>query len=298
MERPIELPKRADNHIRETSGNKVLESLIPAEWIIRTVTERDYGIDCYIELVDDKNRLTGEIAFVQMKATDKIDWRKDNGFKFYKVDRSTTNYLSSFKIPTYLFLVDLSTKEMFFLSVKEYVAEHYKEYLNPGSFAYEFYHDKNIFTVNAFQISFRRNNLYDQFRNELQYFISNLHKFIDFCWEHNGRDCFLQIDTEEMMFYEAMHRNLSFLQNYFCTKCKLPSIKDLATRGIKKYGEDYDQTLFEGVLTDLFEELKSSILEIIDRIAELVTEKEHYYWMREKSYVFNYFFNLKKDTLF
>lgn len=88
MERTIELPKRADNHIRETTGNKVLESLIPAEWIIRSVSERDYGVDCYIELVDEENHLTGEIAFVQMKATDKIDWRiRDNGFKFYKVDR-------------------------------------------------------------------------------------------------------------------------------------------------------------------------------------------------------------------
>ena len=135
MERLLELPKRADNHIRETSGNKILESLIPAEWIIRSVTERDYGVDCYIELVDEKKRLTGEIVFVQMKATDKINWRKDNGFRFHNVEKATTNYLKSFIIPTYLFLVDLSTAEMFFVSVKEYIAEHYKEYWDSDSFA-------------------------------------------------------------------------------------------------------------------------------------------------------------------
>ena len=77
--------------------------MIPVEWIIRDVTEKDYGIDCYIELVDAESRLTGEIGFVQMKTTDKVDWRiKDKGFRFYKVEKSTTNYLSGFKILTYV----------------------------------------------------------------------------------------------------------------------------------------------------------------------------------------------------
>lgn len=298
MERPIELPKRANNHIRETSGNKVLESLIPSEWIIRSVTERDYGVDCYIELVDDKNRLTGEIAFVQMKATDKIDWRKDDGFRFYKVDRQTTNYLNGFKIPTYLFLVDLSKKEMFFLSVKEYILEHYNEFIGRDTFAYEFYHDSDIFTVDSFLESFRRNNQYDQFRNELQYFISNLHQYIEFLWEHNNRDSFLQIEQEDMFFFETMHRNISFLQSYFETARRLPSIEELAKKGVERYGNDNEQTLFEGVLTDLFDELKDTVLDLVDKIKELVTVKEHYYWLEEKKYIVDYFYNIDKVNLF
>lgn len=67
-----------------------------------------------------------------MKATDAIYWRQDNGVRFYRVEKSTTNYLRSFRIPTYLFLVNLSTKELFFVSVKEYVAEHYDEYMANG----------------------------------------------------------------------------------------------------------------------------------------------------------------------
>lgn len=230
MELTIELPKRADNHIRETSGYKVLESLIPSEWIIRNITERDYGVDCYIELVDDENRLHGEIAFVQTKATDFINWRKnDNGFKFYKVERTTTNYLNSFTIPTYLFLVDLSKKNMYYLPIKEYIKEHYKEYIsNAESFIYDFYKDRNLFTVDAFKKSFQRNNQYDQFRNELQYFISNMHQYIVFMWEHNNRDGFMQIEQKEMMFFEALHRNITFLQNYFDTTNRFPSIAELA----------------------------------------------------------------------
>ena len=299
MTQDRELPLRADNHIRESAGSKVLESFIPSEWMIRDITERDYGIDCYIELVNADKRLTGEIAFVQMKTTDKINWRiKDKGFKFYKVERSTTNYLSGFKIPTYLFLVDLSTKEMFFLSVKEYILEHYKDYLNPGSFAYEFSHDRDNFMVDAFLKSFQRNNQYDQFRNELQYFISNLHHHIDFMWEHNNRDCFMQIEQQDMMFFEALHRNIDFLQGYFNTTNRIPSIEDLVKKGKAVYGEDYERTLFEGVLTDLFDVFKASVLELVDIIVELITVREHYYWLREKNYIFYYFYNLDKTKLF
>ena len=293
------LPQRADNHIRETAGYKVLESMIPAEWMIRDVTERDYGIDCYIELVNADNRLTGEIAFVQMKSTDSISWRiKDNGFRFYKVEKSTTNYLSGFKIPTYIFLVDLSTKELFFLSVKEYIAEHYDEYLSSGTFAYEFSHDRDIFSVESFLKSFLRNNQYDQFRNELQYFISNLQQYIDFLWEHNNRDCFMQIEREDMMFFEALHRNIDFLQRYFNTTNRIPTIENLAKNGKAIYGEDYEQTLFEGVLTDVFDLFKQSILELVDIIVDLITHKECHYWLWEKNYIFNYFNNLNREEIF
>ena len=76
------------------------------------------------------------------------------------------------------------------MSVKEYIAEHHDEYLTSNSFAYEFSHDSDIFTVDSFLKCFKRNNQYDQFRNELQYFISNLQHYINFMLEHNYRDDF------------------------------------------------------------------------------------------------------------
>lgn len=299
MEQSIELPKRTANHIRETSSLKILKNVIPSEWIIRDVTERDYGVDCYIELVDEQIRLTGEIAFIQLKSTDQINWRvSDNGIRFCKVAKSTTNYLNCFKIPTYLFLVDLSTKELFFLSVKEYILEHYYEYSNEGSFAYDFFKESNRFTVEAFLSNFRRNNQYDRFRNELQYFISNLHQYIDFMREHNNRDCFLQIEQEDMIYFEAIHKNISFLQKYFGMTCVFSPLKELEKKGQVKYGDNYENTLFEGVLTELFDDFKKAVLEIVNRIIELVTKKESYYWLIEKIYIFNYFSNIDTKKLF
>ena len=298
MEPALEFPKRADNHIRESASYKVLQSKIPSEWIIRDVTERDYGIDCYIELVDEQHMLKGEIAFVQMKSKDNLGWRNDNGLRFDKIERSTTNYLNSFMIPTYIFLADLTTKELFFMSVKEYIAEHYAEYMDLKTFVYEFYRDRNRFTIDAFLKSFRINNQYNQYRNELQYFIANLYQYIEFMQDHNNLDGFLQIDTNEMMIFEAMHRNISFLQNYFGTNNRLTSIEVLYKRGEEKYGDPYEQTLFEGILTDFYDEFKQSVLEIVDITKELVTKKERFYWMLKKKYIFDFFKNVDKDGLF
>lgn len=49
----LKYPKRDPNHIRETAGCKISNSNIPSEWMIRDATERDCGMDRYIEM-DDK----------------------------------------------------------------------------------------------------------------------------------------------------------------------------------------------------------------------------------------------------
>lgn len=55
----MELPQRVPQHISETASYKIFSIKIPDEWILRDVTERDYGIDCYLELVNEKKRCWG-----------------------------------------------------------------------------------------------------------------------------------------------------------------------------------------------------------------------------------------------
>ena len=101
-----------------------------------------------------------------------------------------------------------------------------------------------------------------------------------------------------MMFFEAMHRNISFLQNYFETINKLTPLELLDKIGRTKYGDAYEQTLFEGVLTDFYDEFKTSVMEVFDKVKELVTKKEGYFWLKERTYIFNYFINTDKDLLY
>jgi hypothetical protein len=67
----MEYPKRVNKHITESSSFKIFSRNIPDSWIVREVTERDYGIDLYIELATKDNRVTGELISIQLKGKEK-----------------------------------------------------------------------------------------------------------------------------------------------------------------------------------------------------------------------------------
>src|ERR1035441_4782125 len=74
VRRKMRLPKRSDQHIAESQSMTILRSHMPQNWIIRETTERDYGVDLYVELVGPKNLLSGNLVALQLKAK--------NTFKF------------------------------------------------------------------------------------------------------------------------------------------------------------------------------------------------------------------------
>jgi hypothetical protein len=51
----MKFPQRSQQHISETKSFKIFSSKIPDNWLVREITERDYGVDCYIEIVNNKN---------------------------------------------------------------------------------------------------------------------------------------------------------------------------------------------------------------------------------------------------
>lgn len=57
----LKFPKRSKTHLTETESWRVLDSVAPKDWIVREVTERDYGIDAYIELVGKNDEVTGQL---------------------------------------------------------------------------------------------------------------------------------------------------------------------------------------------------------------------------------------------
>jgi hypothetical protein len=67
----MKFPERSDTHIIEAESWRLLQSLAPREWIVREVSERDYGIDAYIELVSKGGQVTGSLCPPSSKACGK-----------------------------------------------------------------------------------------------------------------------------------------------------------------------------------------------------------------------------------
>lgn len=62
-------PKRPNSHIIDTEACSFVTSLMPSEnWVVRDLTERDFGIDKIFERFEN-GFATGELMAIQVKGT-------------------------------------------------------------------------------------------------------------------------------------------------------------------------------------------------------------------------------------
>lgn len=289
----MKLPKRVDQHISETACFKLFSSKIPDSWIIRDITERDYGIDCYLELVNDKSELSGELALIQLKSKQSIPWTKGYYYTLTGVDIATSNYWYKFAVPVFIFLADIDSQELYFLSVDYYIKRNFAEFIKQETFNYKIKKTDN-FDVFAFKFHFYYEYYRQQFENEFLFFLSNLQHFKDFQAEHVNRDFHMPIESTDLIYFEAMHRNYSFLSTYLNIDNPIPSLRKLKEKSREKFKGDTHYELYEEDLTECVREFEKLTLEIIKKLKSFL-DGEMSYWLVVNRTVFNYVINIKGD---
>ena len=115
----MQFPKRTPTHVSESASWKILQQSLPAEWIIREVTERDYGVDCYVEIVWHNNEVTGDLCSLQLKSSDTINWKESSSkwgkkARFSGIKKSTVNYWMGLPVPVFLMWAEVQTGSLFF----------------------------------------------------------------------------------------------------------------------------------------------------------------------------------------
>jgi len=127
----MQFPKRIEQHITETASFKIFSAIIPDGWIIREATERDYGIDCYIEICDE-GFVTGKMLSVQLKSEKEIQIHNKDGIDYvahYEIKPSTFAYWYNLPVVTLFLFVDVSKKIVYFENVKKYIRNNYDSFL-------------------------------------------------------------------------------------------------------------------------------------------------------------------------
>ena len=74
----MKYPQRPSTHIKETASWKILQNSVPSEWMVRGVSERDYGVDCYIEMVGWDGSVRGDLLSIQLKGTESLNWKHND----------------------------------------------------------------------------------------------------------------------------------------------------------------------------------------------------------------------------
>jgi|GEM_PF-2265631 hypothetical protein len=277
-------PRRHENHVLETMSYKVFNNSIPDHWIVREMTERDYGFDAMLEIAANPNKLCAKLAAVQLKASKKIIFASSGFHSHYGVDKRTTNYWLHSNIPTFLFFTDEETRVLYYISVQKYARENFDQYESGNGFSYRI-SNENIFSEERFLDDFYQcENL-----NELELCISHAQTFHNvfsrFFDENHGRDFHMGVDDEERV--SMLSRIYSKIKS-FCDITHIPwgleSIDVFASQ--KRVGSAYD--LYEYHFTEILKLLDEKLLAYFIKIKEIVLNRQSYYWQKKDASTFNF----------
>ena len=124
----MQLPKRIDKHVTESKSYKIFSNVLSDDWIIRDVTERDYGVDCYVEICES-GFVTGRLLSIQLKGSKNIEIREDGKYAtLYNINPSTFNYWNNLPMPVILAYIDINLEKIYFINIKKYIRENYKDF--------------------------------------------------------------------------------------------------------------------------------------------------------------------------
>lgn len=131
---------RTQQHIIDTKAVKRVVSVLPDHWVLRDLSERDYGIDLSVELFTEvgKNRFgaryegTGAVCHLQIKGTAK-SIRPKGGVVSFALEKRALDYASRFSTPFFLVRTSTSTQfaEVYFLWIQRYIRD-VLDIENPG----------------------------------------------------------------------------------------------------------------------------------------------------------------------
>lgn len=109
-------PKRGDTHRIDTDAVRVVRSKLTADWVERSMEDRDYGIDMMLEVFDG-DKPTGILVLLQIKG-------HEAGFGpeiVMPVPVKTLLYARMFQAPFFLLNVSVKDNAVYFVWLQKYI---------------------------------------------------------------------------------------------------------------------------------------------------------------------------------
>lgn len=114
--------KRYHTHIMESESFKIFVQVLPKEWVVRDLSERDYGIDLLVEIFSEDKKgdflSTGITFWAQLKSWDR-NFPNSNGQ--LRLNKSFLSYAESFPNPFLVFYIDIVNRSMNYIWVQQYL---------------------------------------------------------------------------------------------------------------------------------------------------------------------------------
>lgn len=280
----MDFPKRTAQHITETGSWKVLKAKAPDSWLVREVSERDYGIDAYIELVTLKGEVTGDLCSVQLKGSETIEWQKDEQDQpvraTFSIEMPTINYWMGLPVPVFLVWTDNTAQRAYVAAVKSQVRKQFDKYLKQDSLSFEFRPEFELGTaigVAAFIAHYFREKFYNRFHSTLRELLIHRTEYLDFIQNYQNRDHHLGMESDEEMMVQHIYRTCNFMAELLGVEWKIISLADMYKKDEETFKSQY-YDLHQHSVNQLFVALEPVYIEIIKKCRERVLGTESEYW--------------------
>ncbi|GGQ06698.1 DUF4365 domain-containing protein [Shewanella litoralis] len=104
------------------AAGRIFNYKAPLSWIIRSQEDQDdHGIDCEIELKDTNGKALGQesVFKIQLKGQENCSFIEDGQKLSFSVSRARIQYYLQFNIPVILVVVEVSSEEIYWVSVTD-----------------------------------------------------------------------------------------------------------------------------------------------------------------------------------
>lgn len=104
------------------AAGRIFNYKAPLNWIIRSQEDQDdYGIDCEIELKDSSGKALGQESLfkIQLKGQENCSFIDEGQKLSFSVSRARLQYYLEFNIPVILVVVEVSSEEIYWVSVTD-----------------------------------------------------------------------------------------------------------------------------------------------------------------------------------
>ncbi len=287
----MKFPQRPSTHIKETDSWKILQNSVPSEWLLRGVTERDYGVDCYLEIVGRDGSVRGDLISIQLKGTESLDWKQNEKqnrqeAKFPGIKIETINYWMNLAVPVFLCVAETSTKKLYFAPIKNQVRNQYKKYKlqQSLSFALSTKHilDHNQGLLN-FIICYIQEKNFKELTELSRLLLIHLPQYYEFIIGNQKLDPFLGVEPNDELMFTHIYMTLHSLCNVLAIDWNIKWLSDIYDEDNKTWKDSYNN-LHNLTFTQIIPQLNKKLVVVLESIKKIITEFQKEFW-ETKEYI-------------
>lgn len=283
----MRLPQRPTTHVTEAAAWKILQANAPDSWILREVTERDYGIDAYIEIATDQGEITGELISVQLKGTASINWRGKIGDRRATspaIKTSTANYWERLPVPVFLFVADLAEKEMYFVPVEPFIRRSYEKLSSQDSISFPLLDTLRIGSEmgpGMLRAIAQKERLHRDIVFHITNLVSHAEEFSCFISANQNRDAFMEVETEAHLQFRSLYQSCMIAAKYLNIAWDIESLSEIYLIDQNSFQDEFS-LLHEKTLDSVLSRIEPLLPKIVRSAVELIARTEGAYWQQEQ----------------